>query len=109
MQGAICQCDDAIPSKVVCQCVSSAVFKRRRSSSGSLAMLADAPRLVFGQQVRRRRLPSRLILEINVGERLPVVIAHDEAGVEAPSNVQVAALPVALFVPLSGAFCATSL
>jgi hypothetical protein len=29
---------------------------------------------------RHRRPPSRLILEIDIGERLPVVVAHDEAG-----------------------------
>jgi hypothetical protein len=27
------------------------------------------------------RLPSRLLLEVDVGERLPVVVADDEAGV----------------------------
>ena len=39
-----------------------------------------APRLVAGQQVCRRAA-SRLILEIDVGERLPIGIADDEAGV----------------------------
>jgi hypothetical protein len=29
----------------------------------------------------RRRPPSRLVLEIDVGERLPVGVADDEAGV----------------------------
>jgi hypothetical protein len=40
----------------------------------------DAPRLVAGKQMRRRA-PSRLLLEVDVGERLPVVIADDVAGV----------------------------
>ena len=40
----------------------------------------DAPRLVAGEQLGRRA-PSRLLLEINVGERLPVGVADDEAGV----------------------------
>jgi hypothetical protein len=41
---------------------------------------SDAPRLIFAQQLRRCLSP-RLILEIDVGERLPVVVAHDEASV----------------------------
>ena len=40
----------------------------------------DAPGLVAGEQLRRRAA-SRFILEIDVGERLPVVVADDEAGV----------------------------
>jgi hypothetical protein len=38
----------------------------------------DAPRLVAGEQMRRRA-PSRLVLGIDIGERLPVVVADDEA------------------------------
>ena len=40
----------------------------------------DAPGLVAGEQIGRRA-PSRLVLEIDVGERLPVGVADDEAGV----------------------------
>jgi len=40
----------------------------------------DAPRLVAGEQLGRRAA-SRLILEVNVGERLAAVVADDEAGV----------------------------
>ena len=40
----------------------------------------DAPGLVAGEQMCRRA-PSRLLLEIDVGERLPVAVADDEAGV----------------------------
>jgi hypothetical protein len=40
----------------------------------------DAPGLIAGKQVRRRA-PSGLILEIDVGERLPVGVADNEAGV----------------------------
>jgi len=40
----------------------------------------DALGLVAGEEVCRRA-PSRLILEIDVGERLPVGVADDEAGV----------------------------
>jgi hypothetical protein len=38
----------------------------------------NAPRLIFGEQLGRR-LPARLILEIAIGERLTVVVAHDKA------------------------------
>ena len=40
----------------------------------------DAPGLIAGEEVRRRA-PSRLPLEIDVGEGLPVGVADDEAGV----------------------------
>jgi hypothetical protein len=40
----------------------------------------DAPGLVAGEQLGRRP-PCRLLLEIDVGERLPVGVADDEAGV----------------------------
>jgi hypothetical protein len=40
----------------------------------------DAPGLVAGEEVRRRATP-RLLLEIDVGERLPVGVADDEARV----------------------------
>jgi hypothetical protein len=39
----------------------------------------NPPRLIFGEQFRRRP-PSRLILEIDIRQRLLVVIAHDKAG-----------------------------
>jgi hypothetical protein len=41
---------------------------------------SNAPRLVAGEELGRRA-PPRLVLEIDVGERLPVVVADDEAGV----------------------------
>jgi hypothetical protein len=37
------------------------------------------PRLVLGEQLGRRPSPW-LILEIDIGQLLPAVIAHDEAG-----------------------------
>ena len=40
----------------------------------------DPPGLVAGEELGRRA-PARLLLEIDVGERLPVAIANDEAGV----------------------------
>jgi hypothetical protein len=39
----------------------------------------NPPRLIFGEQFRRRP-PSRLILVIDIGERLSVVVADDKAG-----------------------------
>ena len=42
------------------------------------AVGGDAPRLVAGEQVRRRAT-SRLLLEIDVGQRLTVGVADDEA------------------------------
>ena len=47
-----------------------------RVSSGNFAMFSDAPRLVAGEEVRRRA-PSRLLLEIDVGERLAVGVPDD--------------------------------
>jgi hypothetical protein len=40
---------------------------------------SDAPGLVAGEELGRRA-PSRLPLEVDVGERLPVGVADDEAG-----------------------------
>ena len=40
----------------------------------------DAPRLVAGEEVGGSA-PAGLLLEIDVGERLPVGVADDEAGV----------------------------
>ena len=40
----------------------------------------DAPRFIAGEQLRGRA-PTGLLLEIDVGERLPVGVADDEAGV----------------------------
>jgi hypothetical protein len=52
----------------------------RRSSSGSLAKFtAIRPRLVLGQQLGRA--PTGLVREVDVGERPPVGVAKDEAGV----------------------------
>ena len=53
----------------------------RRSSSGTLADVdGDAPGLVAGEQLGRRS-PPEFILAIDVGERLPISVADDEAGV----------------------------
>ena len=49
----------------------------------------DAPRLVARHQSRRRS-PTGLLLEIGVGERLPVVIADDEAGRRSPRRTRAA-------------------
>jgi hypothetical protein len=38
----------------------------------------DAPSLVAGEEVRRRAT-ARLLLEIDVGQRLPAVVPDDEA------------------------------
>jgi hypothetical protein len=43
----------------------------------------DAPGLVAGKQVRCRT-PAGLLLEIDVGQRLAVGVAHDEAGLRSP-------------------------
>jgi hypothetical protein len=58
---------------------------RARIEPGSLQQLrqlgdvgGDAPRLVAGEQLGRRP-SSRLILEMDVSERLPVGVAYDEA------------------------------
>src|ERR1700752_1756178 len=53
-------------------------------ASASLAILLPilrASRLVFAQQLRCRSSP-RLILEIDIGERLSIVVTHDKAGVQ---------------------------
>jgi hypothetical protein len=44
-------------------------------------MFAAIPPGLVASHQSRRRSPSRLLLEIDVGERLPLVIADDEAGV----------------------------
>jgi len=41
---------------------------------------SDAPGLVPREQMRRRA-PARLLLEIDIRERLPGMILHDEAGI----------------------------
>ena len=53
-----------------------------RVSSGNFAMFSDAPRLVAGEELRRRAA-VRLLLAIDVSERLPVGVADDEAGEKA--------------------------
>ncbi len=40
----------------------------------------DAPGLVAGEQLGRRP-PAPLVLAVDVGQRLPVAVADDEAGV----------------------------
>jgi hypothetical protein len=47
----------------------------------------DAPGLVAREEVRRRAT-ARLLLKIHVGERLPVGVADDEAGVASGCRVQ---------------------
>jgi hypothetical protein len=46
----------------------------------------DTPRLVLGEQIGRRA-SAGLFLEVKIAERLPVVIADDEAGSFASSSV----------------------
>ena len=61
---------------------SSTCLSRRSHlfGAGSLRPASgDAPGLVAGEEVRRRAT-VRLPLEIDVNERLPVGVAHDEAG-----------------------------
>ena len=61
--------------------ISGAVSQQlRRSSSGSLAMLA-AMRRASSRVSSLAADAVRLLLEIDVGERLPVGVADDEAGV----------------------------
>ena len=45
---------------------------------GLSEIATNPPRLIFGEQLGCRS-PPRLVLEIDVGELLAVVIAHDEA------------------------------
>jgi hypothetical protein len=53
---------------------SSGIHEPNRSSSGSWAMFrGDAPGL--------RRTTAGFVLKIDLGERLPAVVADDEAGV----------------------------
>jgi hypothetical protein len=46
----------------------------------------DAPGLVAGEQLGRRT-PSRLILEMDVGQRLPAVVPDDEASAYCDSSI----------------------
>jgi hypothetical protein len=41
----------------------------------------NPPRLVFGEQLRRRSAAG-LILEIDIGQLLPGAVRHDKAGVQ---------------------------
>ena len=59
-----------------------AIIARRLCDVGG-----NAPGLVAGEQLRRRAAP-RLVLEIDVSERLPVRVAYDEAGVGVLSAVR---------------------
>jgi hypothetical protein len=63
---------------------SSRLAFRRRPAQQQLRQLGDvgrdAPRIVAGEELGRRS-PSRLVLEIDVGECLPIVVADDEARV----------------------------
>jgi hypothetical protein len=59
----------------------------------------DAPRLVTGEEVRGRA-PSRLLLEVDVGERLPVGVADNEADVgllDGPGRRKAAPSTILLF------------
>src|SRR4029077_2921287 len=51
-----------------------------RNSLRQLGVGSDPPRLVAGEQLGCRA-SARLLLEIDVGNRLPVGVADDEAGV----------------------------
>ena len=51
----------------------------RRSGSGSFATWRRCAGLLAGEEMRCRS-PSRLVLEMDVGQRLPVGVADDEAG-----------------------------
>ena len=52
-----------------------------RSSSGNLAKLAAMRRASSLVSSLAAERPTGFVLEIDIGERLPVVVAHDEAGV----------------------------
>ena len=52
-----------------------------RNSSGSLAMFASIRRASSRVSSFAARTPARLILEIDIGQFLPGVVLHDEAGV----------------------------
>jgi len=47
-----------------------------RSSAGSLSMFAAIRRAPSRMKQLGRRAPPRLILEIDIGQRLAVVVAH---------------------------------
>jgi hypothetical protein len=51
--------------------------RRPTRNSGSLAMLTAMPGLVAGEELGRRAA-TRLLLEIDVGERLVAGVADDE-------------------------------
>ena len=55
------------------------VKSRHQKLAAASQRSRDSPRLIFGQQFDADR-PPRLVLEIEIGERLPAVVAHDEAG-----------------------------
>jgi hypothetical protein len=48
-------------------------------SSGSFAIFAAIRRRLVPREQFRRRSPTRVILEIDIGEHLSVVVADDEA------------------------------
>ena len=56
----------------------SSLLPQQLSQLGKVHRHPPGP--VAGKQLGRRA-PSRLILEIDIGQRLPVVVADDEAGV----------------------------
>ena len=67
-----------------CAAATSSRLAYRRRPAQQLRQLGDvggdAPGLVAGEQLGRRA-PSRLILEIDIGQRLTAGVADDEAGV----------------------------
>jgi hypothetical protein len=67
-----------------CAAATSSRLVHRRRRAQQLRQLGDVggdpPGLIAGEEVRRRP-PSRLLLAIDVSERLPVGVADDEAGV----------------------------
>jgi hypothetical protein len=72
-------------------CGCSLVTPRLVGGAQQLRQLGDvggnAPGLVAGEEMRRRP-PSRLLLAIDVSERLPVGVADDKAGVGFHTAIQ---------------------
>ena len=52
----------------------------RRNSSGSLAKLTASRRASSRGEQLRRRAPTGLVLEVEIAERLSILVAYDEAG-----------------------------
>ncbi len=61
---------------------------RYRSNSGSLGMLAAIRRARAAGEELSRRASSLLLLEIDLGQRLAVVVADDEPGFRLPRRTR---------------------